>query len=96
MAFWQVYPRKVARAEAWKAWRQVGAESIAEKVTTAIAAQTEADFQFRPEDKVPQGASWLRAERWNDVVKARGNGFGEKTEKLIGAVRDWTPRKATS
>lgn len=88
MTFWQAYPRKVARTEAWKAWKQMNAEAIADQVMEAIARQTEADFQYRPEDKVPHGASWLRAERWNDVVRPRV-AVPEKVQQSRSAVAAW-------
>ena len=93
MAFWQVYPRKVARAEAWKAWKQVGAEAKANVIADALRAQVSADFQHREQDKIPHAATWLRGSRWEDELRA-GHGYGKKTEAIIGAARDWTPRKA--
>lgn len=66
--FWAVYPRKIAKAEARKAWKQT--EKIRpsiEKVTEALkkAAQTEqwmrGNGQF-----IPHAATWLRGERWDD------------------------------
>ncbi len=72
MTFWLVYPRKAARAAAWKAWRAVGAEGRAAEIMAAIVAQTDADFRFREESKIPHAASWLNGERWTDEVKAGG------------------------
>lgn len=66
--FWAVYPRKIAKAEARKAWKQTEkVRPSIEKVTEALkkAAQTEqwmrGNGQF-----IPHAATWLRGERWDD------------------------------
>lgn len=66
--FYAIYPRKIARLDAEKAWRQMigrgyDAERIiagAEKFARLIAKEgTEKHF-------IPYPASWLRAGRWMD------------------------------
>lgn len=72
VAFWKIYPRKVAKAEALKAWIEQGAEDFSEKVVTAIGAQAPEflarSFEKVPLDRVPHAASWLRGKRWEDEI----------------------------
>ena len=66
--FWKVYPKKVAKRDALKAWRQVAAErpplgEILDKLEELKVAHawTKDDGQF-----VPHPASWLRDGGWDD------------------------------
>jgi hypothetical protein len=65
-AFWQLYPRKVAKASALKAWKKA---ATSEAVKDAIMAGLERQLPaLRPKDRqfVPHAATWLNQERWND------------------------------
>jgi hypothetical protein len=71
--FWKNYPRKVAKAEARKAWKQTEkVRPSIEAVINAIkqACQTEqwmrAGGQF-----IPHAATWLRGERWEDEFEVK-------------------------
>lgn len=66
--FWKAYPRRVAKAEARKAWAKLDpAEVTLETLLTALAWQREQD-QWRKDGGqfIPHPATWLRAERWAD------------------------------
>jgi hypothetical protein len=67
--FWKSYPRKVAKAEARKAWKQTEAirpalEDVLKAVKQACATEQwmRGNGQF-----IPHAATWLRGERWEDV-----------------------------
>ena len=66
VVFWQKYPRRDAKIDAYKAWRekQPNAETQ-QQILTALEWQTPRwaadDFQF-----TPYAATYLRGERWND------------------------------
>ena len=67
--FWCVFPRKVKKGDARKAWTQT--ESIRpplEKLLKAVIV-ARATEQWRRDDGkwVPYPASWLRSECWEDV-----------------------------
>jgi hypothetical protein len=65
-AFWSLYPRKVAKASALKAWKKA---ATSEAVKDAIMAGLERQLPaLRPKDRqfVPHAATWLNQERWND------------------------------
>jgi hypothetical protein len=64
--FWVLFPRKVARKAAEKAWKKV---ATSEAVKDAIMAGLERQLPaLRPKDRqfVPHAATWLNQERWND------------------------------
>lgn len=68
-AFWQAYPKKLAKGDARKAWEQT------KKIRPAIAVLLKALAYSRGSDQwrrdggqyVPYPATWLRQERWEDV-----------------------------
>lgn len=64
-AFWSLYPRKVAKAAARKAWEKAKCDDFADRVIAGLKRQlphwTEARF-------IPHPASWLNAGRWDDEL----------------------------
>jgi Helix-turn-helix domain len=66
--FWDLYPRKVSRPHAEKAWRSVdGDRKYAEIMAGLRRWVNSADWKERPADKLPYPATWLNGERWNDL-----------------------------
>ena len=67
--FWQLYPKKVAKADARKAWKQT--ESIRpdlETIIKAIQAACKTEQWMRGGGQfIPYPATWLRGERWDDI-----------------------------
>lgn len=68
-AFYEAYPRKKARPDAFKAWISEGCEAIAAEVTAGLLSHTP-ELRGREPDKVPYPASWLRDREWADPVLA--------------------------
>ena len=68
--FWKLYPRKVSKQDAEKAWKQVDATKcfgvIMESLPQFIASQ---DWRKDEGKYIPYPASWLRAKRWEDETK---------------------------
>lgn len=64
--FWCVYPRRQARIDAMKAWKQLEPDTetfnaIISALSWQVLQPNWSDGQF-----VPLPATWLRAERWHD------------------------------
>ena len=66
--FWSLYPRKIAKATARKAWAKLSAEQqlmAAKTIDTHCqywrAKETELEF-------IPHASSWLNQERWEDEL----------------------------
>lgn len=63
--FWSVYPRRVGRGQALKAWKtalkKTGADAIIVAATAFAASSRGTDQKF-----IPHPSSWLNGERWAD------------------------------
>ncbi|QIT54104.1 helix-turn-helix domain-containing protein [Aquisalimonas sp. 2447] len=66
--FWSAYPRKVAKGEARKAWRQIGPDDgLTERICRALAVARESEQWRRDAGRfIPYPATWLRREGWED------------------------------
>lgn len=67
--FWQQYPKKVAKKDAEKAWnrlndaqQQKAIESIPNHIKCWCAECRQAHY-------IPNAATWLNAERWDDEIQ---------------------------
>ena len=67
--FWANYPKKVAKADARKAWLQT--KDVRPDITTVINAVTAAckteQWMKSGGSFIPYPATWLRGERWDDI-----------------------------
>lgn len=64
--FWKQYPKKVAKPYALKVWKKINpSDELLQKMLAAINTQglRNKDIQF-----VPNPATWLNGERWEDEV----------------------------
>ena len=71
--FWAVYPKKVAKADARKAWLQTKdlRPDIA-KLLSAITAACKTEQWMRGNGQfIPYPATWLRGERWEDELEVK-------------------------
>lgn len=71
--FWKAYPKKIAKADARKAWFQVEKfrPPVAD-ILKAIAAQCQTEQWMKDNGTyIPYGATWLRGERWDDEVEVK-------------------------
>lgn len=69
-AFWQEYPRKVAKSKAQKAWKTI--KPVGETLATLMAAlmqqKASADWLKDGGRFIPYPASWLSGRRWEDEI----------------------------
>lgn len=66
--FWLAYPKKVAKKDAQRAWMKI--KPSQELLTTMLEAiEQQKQSKTWREGYVPNPATWLNGERWNDVVK---------------------------
>jgi hypothetical protein len=65
--FWEAYPRRVAKAQALKAFEKACRTTSPEVIIAAVGpAVSQWRAEKRPLDKVPYPATWLNAEGWED------------------------------
>lgn len=71
--FWACYPKKVAKADARKAWAQT--KAVRPDITTVINAVTAAcrteQWMRGGGQFIPYPATWLRGERWDDELEVK-------------------------
>ena len=69
--FWKSYPRKIAKGDARKAWKQT--EKIRPPLSHLMKALAvaKASDQWRKDGGsfIPYPSTWLRGERWDDVME---------------------------
>ncbi len=71
--FWPVYPRKVAKKRALKAWLRIKPDEVlVKKIVSAVKAQAKTDQWTRDDGQyVPHPATWLNGEQWNDAIEGK-------------------------
>jgi len=66
LAFWDAYPRKVARAAAMRSWIKINPkDDLIQVILEALAWQREIFMAREPEHR-PHPATWLNQMRWQD------------------------------
>jgi len=66
--FWSLYPRKIAKATARKAWAKLSAE---QQLMAAKAINTHCEYWKAKETElefIPHASSWLNGERYEDEI----------------------------
>lgn len=77
--FWLRYPRKVAKADAEKAWNAAHINGEYQQVIDALEAQKRTEQWTRDEGRfVPYASTWIRHQRWRDEL-------GQKPSPLAAA-----------
>ncbi len=67
-AFWQAYPKKVAKSDAEKAWIKIAPDAELQACIFAAIASAKASPEWQ-KDKgqfIPHPATWLNGRRWED------------------------------
>jgi hypothetical protein len=74
--FWKAYPRKVAKADARKAWMQTArVRPDLQTILKAVQAASATDQWMRGGGSfIPHASTWLRGERWEDVHEVKIEG----------------------
>ena len=90
--FWKIYPRKVAKAEAQKAWAKAVKKTPAEVIL--LGAKRYADDPYRQLVYTAHPATWINQERWgDDPLPPRPLTPEEKKEKDLVASRAKSERE---
>jgi hypothetical protein len=90
--FYSEYPKKMARKDAEKAFRQLNPnDELLNKMLAALSSQ-KASKQWS-EGIIPLPATWLRGERWNDVplkkILPANHKRPDETQEEFEKRRDW-------
>jgi hypothetical protein len=91
--FWSRYPRKQAKADAEKAWRQVS-PPLAEVEAALSWQRALPDWRKDGGKFVPLPATYIRGKRWTDAPTVEtANGRPEATQQRIDVMQDWVKWK---
>jgi hypothetical protein len=68
--FWRLYPRKVKRAEALKAWKRIKPDrTLAEQIIAAVEAWIKSDAWTKDGGQfIPHPTTFLNGQRWTDEI----------------------------
>jgi hypothetical protein len=68
-AFWEAYPKKKAKADAWKAWQQKKGE-IPDNIIEVVELNKSSNKDWIKDGGqfIPLPASWIRGARWEDEI----------------------------
>ena len=71
--FWAAYPKKVAKADARKAWQQTkSCRPDLQHILSAISAACKTEQWMRGGGQfIPYPATWIRGERWEDELEVK-------------------------
>lgn len=70
-AWWSLYPRKVAKATAAKAWKRARGTATWEQLRTGLEASIRAwQAEKRQLEHIPHASTWLDNRRWEDDLQA--------------------------
>lgn len=73
ITFWDAYPKKKSKGDAWKAWRKLKCKAVLTQILMAINAQRQShDWRKEGGQFIPHPASWLNARQWEDEVGSVG------------------------
>lgn len=89
--FWEAYPRKVAKANAEKAWKKIGATpEITTLILIGISTAMKMDFRFRDAQYIPHPATWLNGREWeNTYDEGRAKNAGGNFKPSTGFRTDF-------
>ena len=67
-AFWGVYPKKVGKEAAWRAWqKRRPSQALTEQISAAIAWQRKQDKWVREGGRfIPNPATWINRGEWDN------------------------------
>ena len=69
LKFWEAYPRKVAKAAAFKAWISNGCEEIAKAIVKSV--HDHAQHAWRDPKFIPHPPTFLNGHRWEDELRTK-------------------------
>jgi hypothetical protein len=75
--FYAAYPKKVAKADAEKAWRQKVKPEEVEAIIARVELNKLGEWLGKEKRFIPHPASWLRGQRWNDEIQKGDSSNGK-------------------
>lgn len=89
VAFWEEYPRKVAKGGAWKAWKGGKCEKVAD---TIIASLPSHPALKKDREYIPHPATFLNQRRWEDDTSQETDGL-KRSKDILAKWREENPNE---
>lgn len=91
--FWRLYPKKVSKSDALKAWKKIDI-GLLEKIMVALSAHRCCEQWVKDKGQfIPNAATWLNKQKWEDEVTPYAAGQpnsgtgGQSRPSLVDRVR---------
>ena len=83
--FWIAYPKKVAKANAEKAFAKINPdEQLLKTMLTSIKRAKKSEGWLKDDGKfIPHPTTWLNGRRWEDEIKEAGHGTHIRGDKQV-------------
>lgn len=66
-AFWEVYPRRVSKQTAWKAWQKLGdTRALCDTIIADVKRRVEGEWKGKDIQYIPHPSTYLNQRRWED------------------------------
>lgn len=93
--FWAVWPKKVAKPDAQRAWAKAVKQTLATQIVDAAIAYR--DNPGRPERQfIPYPATWLNREGWNDELPSGASAPMDRARDVLDLGRQMAAERAAS
>ena len=94
--FWKIYPRKIAKADARKAWTATvrTRPPLPELLKALYAARASKQWTKDSGEYVPHASTWLRGERWADEYEVDLSQLHSSTGRVCGYCGETAVGKA--
>ena len=92
--FWAAYPRKVGKGAARKAFAKLSAAVFPLLVPAVEAQKLSAQWRKNGGEYIPNPATWLNQERWDDKLPDTGtaNAKAQELDDFYSMTQDWARR----
>lgn len=92
--FWAAYPRKVGKGAARKAFAKLPAAVFPLLVPAVEAQKLSAQWRKNGGEYIPNPATWLNQERWDDKLPDTGtaNAKAQELDDFYSMTQDWARR----
>lgn len=93
--FWQYYPKKKSKGDAYKAWKALNPDNdIIMEIIGALELQRGSPAWVKDGGQfIPHPATWLRARGWEDEIETEVARlpYSDTTAKNIAMFNEWNP-----
>lgn len=87
-AFWKVYPRKVSKQTALKAWKAAKVDRIVDEIIADVKRRCETEWKGEEMQYIPHPTTYIHQRRWEDETPPQERKEKEKANGARGVYID--------